>query len=309
MGALLQHATRLHSLAINGCDGVTCALWEGLNTWAGAGTTSTSYSVPGQQQGLNAGVGAGNASSTSSSSPGPQQGIHAWAGAGTASTSHHHQHQQRHQQRHQQQHQQLSPGPPCIVVDDDEEPRGPGSGPLPQHRTSQLRALSLVRCSGLRSLYLGLLPAGGAPSVALYAPKHYPFLDRAAMAGEGLARTWVECPTPLTRLARLRLGLSGVQVSADPPFPEPGSSLYIYAFIYTQLYALLIYCFIYICIHYCFITNSVLLLIIEGHRIQVLFISLSHLIREREFNIKSLIVKGHSLRGAWPMRVYLRRGM
>lgn len=82
--------------------------------------------------------------------------------------------------------------------------------------SSNLQSLSLVRCSNLRSLCLGLLPASGR--VELLGPKHYLIAaDRAALQAGPHASpdgSWVQVPSAVSELTSLKLGLSGVQVVA-----------------------------------------------------------------------------------------------
>lgn len=76
----------------------------------------------------------------------------------------------------------------------------------------QLQCLSLVRCTKLKQLCLGLQPT---QPVAVYPNKQYAFYSHASAAAEASAQAWeaVEVPV-LTQLRTLRLGLSGVQVLA-----------------------------------------------------------------------------------------------
>lgn len=79
--------------------------------------------------------------------------------------------------------------------------------------SSKLRSLSLVRCSNLKSLCLGLLPATGW--VEVLQPKHYLLsADRAALHARQASYGWVEVPSAVAGLTSLRVGLSGVQVVA-----------------------------------------------------------------------------------------------
>lgn len=82
--------------------------------------------------------------------------------------------------------------------------------------SSLLESLSLVRCSNLRSLCLGLLPASGR--VELLSAKQYllsggraALQEAAPAAAQG---SWVEVPSAVSELTSLKLGLSGVQVVA-----------------------------------------------------------------------------------------------
>jgi hypothetical protein len=78
---------------------------------------------------------------------------------------------------------------------------------------SALQSLSLVRCSNLKSLCLGLLPASG--QVEVLQPKHYLLSgDRASLHARQASYSWVEVPSAVSGLTSLRVGLSGVQVVA-----------------------------------------------------------------------------------------------
>jgi Leucine-rich repeat (LRR) protein len=79
--------------------------------------------------------------------------------------------------------------------------------------SSQLESLSLVRCSNLRSLCLGLLPASG--QVELLPSKHYLLsADRSAAQAPAAPGSWVEVPSSVSELTSLKVGLSGLQVVA-----------------------------------------------------------------------------------------------
>jgi hypothetical protein len=78
---------------------------------------------------------------------------------------------------------------------------------------SALESLSLVCCSNLKSLCLGLLPASG--QVEVLQPKHYLLSgDRASLHARQASYDWVEVPSAVSSLTSLRAGLSGVQVVA-----------------------------------------------------------------------------------------------
>jgi hypothetical protein len=78
---------------------------------------------------------------------------------------------------------------------------------------STLESLSLVRCSNLKSLCLGLLPASG--QVEVLQPKHYLLSgDRASLHARQASYDWIEVPSAVSSLTSLRAGLSGVQVVA-----------------------------------------------------------------------------------------------
>lgn len=78
---------------------------------------------------------------------------------------------------------------------------------------SALQSLSLVRCSHLKSLCLGLLPASG--QVEVLQPKHYLLSgDRASLHARQASYDWAEVPSAVSGLTSLRAGLSGVQVVA-----------------------------------------------------------------------------------------------
>jgi hypothetical protein len=78
---------------------------------------------------------------------------------------------------------------------------------------STLESLSLVRCSNLKSLCLGLLPASG--QVEVLQPKHYLLSgDRASLHARQASYDWIEVPSAVSGLTSLRAGLSGVQVVA-----------------------------------------------------------------------------------------------
>lgn len=126
VSALLQRGSALTSLLLNGCDGVTDALWPQLNT--------------------------------------PPPAASGVSGGALAST--------------------------------------------PAHA---LQSLSLVKCSQLRALCLGLRPASGA--VAVQRRRNFYHAPPSPVA-EVAADSWLEAATPLRGLRALRLGLSGVQVLA-----------------------------------------------------------------------------------------------
>jgi hypothetical protein len=79
--------------------------------------------------------------------------------------------------------------------------------------SSQLKSLSLVSCSNLRSLCLGLLPGFGR--VELLPPKHYLLsADQSAARAPAAPGSWVEVPSNVSELTSLKVGLSGLQVVA-----------------------------------------------------------------------------------------------
>jgi hypothetical protein len=79
--------------------------------------------------------------------------------------------------------------------------------------SSALQSLSLVRCSNLKSLCLGLLPVSG--QVEVLQPKYYLLSgDRASLHARQARYDWVEVPSAVSGLTSLRAGLSGVQVVA-----------------------------------------------------------------------------------------------
>lgn len=79
--------------------------------------------------------------------------------------------------------------------------------------SSKLESLSLVKCSNLKSLCLGLLPASG--QVDVLESKHYLLSgDREALHARAASYSWVEVPSAVSELTSLRVGLSGVQVVA-----------------------------------------------------------------------------------------------
>jgi hypothetical protein len=79
--------------------------------------------------------------------------------------------------------------------------------------TSRLQSLNLVRCSHLKSLCLGMLPASGA--VEVLESKHYLLeADRAAMHARQASYSWLAMDSAVPALTSLRAGLSGVQVVA-----------------------------------------------------------------------------------------------
>lgn len=115
-------------------------------------------------------------------------------------------------------------GAALMDLDDGSQPAGSGGSLDPSAALSQsglidagsqLESLSLVRCSNLRSLCLGLLPGSG--QVELVPSKHYLLsaADRSALqpASEEVG-SWVEVPSAVSELTSLRVGLSGVQVVA-----------------------------------------------------------------------------------------------
>lgn len=96
--------------------------------------------------------------------------------------------------------------PATDLMSTDETGYGSGS-------SSSLESLSLVKCSNLKSLCLGLLPTSG--QVEVLQPKHYLLAgDREALHARSAKYSWVEVPSAVCNLNSLRLGLSGVQVVA-----------------------------------------------------------------------------------------------
>jgi len=174
---LLLKCRNLKQLALSGCAGVTDAIWQQLE---GA-----------QLQQLQQGLGRAASAERCSGMPAVQAEA---AAAGEALMDV----------------DDCSPGDDAEVV--------PGSSGSSEGRSisssSRLESLSLVRCSNLRSLCLGLLPASGA--VELLQPKHYLIAaDRAALqAAPHAAGDWLEVPSAVSALTSLKVGLSGLQVVA-----------------------------------------------------------------------------------------------
>ncbi len=79
----------------------------------------------------------------------------------------------------------------------------------------QLQSLSLVRCSRLKSLCLGLVPAPGT-QVRVLDAKCYLLASHppSELSAGDECHVWEPAGTPLVGLRSLRLGLSGVQVLA-----------------------------------------------------------------------------------------------
>lgn len=171
---LLLKCRSLKQLALSGCAGVTDAIWQQLE---GA-----------QLQQLKQGLGSTASAERCSGMPAVQAEA---AAAGEA----------------------LMELDDCSAGDNAEVVPGSSEG-WSISSSSKLESLSLVRCSNLRSLCLGLLPASG--SVELLQPKHYLIAaDRAALqAAPHAAGDWLEVPSAVSALTSLKVGLSGLQVVA-----------------------------------------------------------------------------------------------
>lgn len=199
---LLCCCSWLESLALNGCEGMTCDAWGPLNDTPAAHVAPSSGQLLGpttvvcESGGFLSGV-----RSMRVDDVGVEEGLMQVSPLKPALTAVSTQTLPTH--KHTSDviaHSESNAADNCSM----------SSGRVVSHA---LQSLSLVRCSALKSLCLGLVPASG--KVNVLQPKHYLLTaDRQALQNQVEHYDWIQVPTVVSGLRLLRLGLSGVQVVA-----------------------------------------------------------------------------------------------